>query len=120
MPRVLNVRKLPGFHERRPIIPRSAVYVGRFNRWYGLGPSMWANPFKPKRDGVNRDQVIAQYRAWVCHQPELMARLPELRGRDLVCWCAPEPCHGDVLLELANSVCCQIAFGPVSPSPLRR
>ncbi|GAG87489.1 unnamed protein product, partial [marine sediment metagenome] len=26
----------------------------------------------------------------------------ELKGKDLVCWCAPLPCHADVLLELAN------------------
>jgi hypothetical protein len=26
----------------------------------------------------------------------------ELRGKDLVCWCAPKPCHGVVLLRLAN------------------
>lgn len=25
-----------------------------------------------------------------------------LRGKDLVCWCAPEACHADVLLEIAN------------------
>jgi hypothetical protein len=87
---------------RRPIIPPGAVYIVRRNTRYGLLASKWANPFKP-RDGSNRDEVIAQYRAWVCHQPELMARLPELRGRDLVCWCAPLPCHGEVLLELANS-----------------
>jgi hypothetical protein len=31
-----------------------------------------------------------------------MAALHELAGRDLVCWCAPLPCHGDVLLRLAN------------------
>jgi hypothetical protein len=31
-----------------------------------------------------------------------LTALPELRGRDLVCWCAPLPCHGDVLLELAS------------------
>jgi hypothetical protein len=43
-----------------------------------------------------------QYRRWLCGQPKLLAALPELRGRDLVCWCAPLPCHGDVLLELAN------------------
>lgn len=29
-------------------------------------------------------------------------RCDELRGRDLVCWCAPLSCHGDVLVELAN------------------
>lgn len=26
----------------------------------------------------------------------------ELKGKDLVCWCAPKLCHGDVLLEIAN------------------
>lgn len=29
--------------------------------------------------------------------------LAALRGKDLVCWCRPnQPCHADVLLELAN------------------
>lgn len=29
--------------------------------------------------------------------------LEELRGKDLACWCAlDQPCHADVLLELAN------------------
>jgi hypothetical protein len=32
-----------------------------------------------------------------------MAALPELRDKDLARWCLPEPCHGEVLLELANS-----------------
>ena len=27
----------------------------------------------------------------------------ELRGRDLVCFCAPLPCHGDLLRRLANA-----------------
>jgi hypothetical protein len=30
-------------------------------------------------------------------------RIEQLRGKDLVCWCAlNNPCHADVLLELAN------------------
>jgi hypothetical protein len=31
-----------------------------------------------------------------------MDQVHELRGLDLVCWCAPKACHGDVLLKLAN------------------
>jgi hypothetical protein len=31
-----------------------------------------------------------------------MAALHELRGKDLVCWCAPERCHAWVLIKLAN------------------
>lgn len=75
-------------------VPSGAVYIGR--------PSKWGNPFVIGRDGT-RAQVIAKYRAWLLRNDALMAALPELRGKDLVCWCAPSPCHGDVLLELANA-----------------
>ena len=88
---------------------RGAVYFGdkTKRRPWDLPASKWANPFKidrpdKKRDGT-RDEVIAKYRAWIVQQPELMAALPELRGKDLACWCAPERCHGDVLLELAKA-----------------
>ena len=69
------------------------VYIGR--------PSKWGNPFVIGRDG-SRAEVIAKYRAWIVTQPALMNALDELRGRDLVCWCAPLACHGDVLIELAS------------------
>jgi hypothetical protein len=75
----------------RPAVGR--VYVGR--------PSKWGNPFVIGRDGT-RDQVIAQYRAWITCQPALLADLHELRGKDLVCWCAPQRCHAEVLAELAD------------------
>ncbi len=70
-----------------------AVYIGR--------GSKWGNPYKIGEDG-DRAQVIAKHEAWLRQQPELMAALGELRGRDLVCFCAPAPCHGDLLLRLAN------------------
>ncbi len=69
------------------------LYIGR--------PSKWGNPFVIGRDG-SRTEVIAKYRAWIVAQPALMNALDELRGRDLICWCAPLACHGDVLVELAN------------------
>ena len=69
------------------------VYVGR--------PSKWGNPFVIGKDGT-REQVIAQYERWLQTQPTLLASLPELRNKVLACWCKPLPCHGDVLLRLAN------------------
>lgn len=70
------------------------VYVGR--------PRRWGNPFVIGRDG-SRAEVIAKYRAWIVEQSDLMRSLGELRGRNLVCWCAPQACHADVLIELANA-----------------
>lgn len=78
------------------------VYIGRGNRRYGLSRSDWANPYHIGVDG-SRDEVIAKYRAYVLSHPDLLARLPELRGKRLGCWCAPLACHGDVLAELADT-----------------
>lgn len=63
--------------------------------------SIWGNPFKVGRDG-SRAEVIARYEEWIRTQPALLARLPELRGRTLACWCWPLPCHADVLARLAD------------------
>lgn len=86
MPEVLNKYKSG--------IPPGAVYIGR--------PSKWGNPFVIGRDG-RRDEVIAKYREWLLAQSEKVAQAKaELAGKDLVCWCSPEACHGDVLVEVAN------------------
>lgn len=69
------------------------IYIGR--------PSKWGNPIKLMRES-ERQQVLDQYEEWLMKQPELLAALPELRGRVLGCWCAPRLCHGDVLARLAN------------------
>ena len=69
------------------------VYVGR--------PTPWGNPFKVGPDGT-REEVIAKYEAWLRAQPKLMARLPELRGKVIGCWCKPLACHGDVLARFAD------------------
>lgn len=81
--------------KRAPKYPADAIYVGR--------GTPWGNPFKIGRDG-DRATVIAKFRAKVEAMPEQQRRhwLKDLRGRPLLCWCAPQPCHADVLLEYAN------------------
>ena len=73
---------------------RYDVYIGR--------PSKWGNPFEIGKDGT-RAEVIAKYEAWILTQPHLLAALPELQGKILGCWCAPQACHGDALLRLAQA-----------------
>ena len=69
------------------------VYIGR--------PSKWGKPFSIGKDG-NRDEVIRKYREWIQTETHLLESLHELEGKVLACWCSPQACHGDVLLELAN------------------
>jgi hypothetical protein len=71
------------------------VYVGR--------PSVWGNPF-PLRMEAERAVVLQRYREWLMGQPHLLERIrEELRGKRLGCWCAPRPCHADLLAEIANA-----------------
>ena len=75
-------------------MPPDVVYVGR--------PTKWGNPYA--RSTKVPKAAVALYRNYLRSHPELVeaARL-ELRGKDLVCWCPPDqPCHTDVLLEVAN------------------
>jgi hypothetical protein len=82
-------------------VPRWVVHVSEPYDVYIGRPSKWGNPFRLRRE-ADRVQVLAQYRAWVLTQPDLVAALPELRGKVLGCYCKPRACHGDVLAELAN------------------
>lgn len=90
MPKVYNK-----YHKNAP---KDAVYIGR--------PSIYGNPFEIGKHGT-REEVVEKYRAMLFHNDVFWSvkraeiRLA-LKGKDLVCWCAPKACHGDVLLELAN------------------
>ena len=68
------------------------VYIGR--------GSKWGNPFVVGKDGTRRD-VVRKYETWIASQPQ-MEQLEELKGMVLGCWCAPRPCHGDVLIKLVQ------------------
>jgi len=70
------------------------VYIGR--------GSKWGNPFKIGVDG-DRATVIQKYREYILKKPELLASLHELKDQVLGCYCKPQACHGDVLIELINN-----------------
>lgn len=62
----------------------------------------WGNPFKLDDDG-DRDTVIASYAEhYLPYKPSLLGNISELHGKALGCWCAPEPCHGDILAAEAD------------------
>lgn len=84
------------------------VYIGRPRPWEGLTGD-WGNPFShhPSTSARFRvasvEEAIACYEEWVMSQPELLATIrKDLRGKVLGCWCHPRPCHGNVLVRIAN------------------
>jgi hypothetical protein len=114
MPERIQLSRAKGWR-----MPPGTVKVSR--------PSAWGNPYRVEVFG--RDLAIALFRnsvegcwspalvaslsdatarhAYDCHvatqRKRLMHNVPTLRGKNLACWCKPgEPCHADVLLELAN------------------
>lgn len=81
--------------------PAEAIYVGR--------PTKWNNQFQFGQDYqgriLTRADTVEAYRDWLLHSDQgqaLLEDIGELTGHDLVCWCAPFPCHADVLMEEAN------------------
>lgn len=89
------------------------VYIGRkgivfvdgqrfppYNSWF-------FNPYKIGKDGT-REEVLWKYEHWYIRpqlgNPGAKEAILDLRGKILGCWCAPEPCHGDILLRLIEEV----------------
>lgn len=87
---VVNMRSEA--HARLWAWAEQSGYAERIDR-----KSRWGNPFTIGDDG-DRAQVIGKYAAYYLpHKPALIADLGTLKGKALGCWCAPEPCHGDIL-----------------------
>ena len=75
------------------------VYIGRENLRRKLPESPFHNPFQVGKDG-DRDRCIALFREHFESNAELQEMaLEQLAGKTLVCFCKPEACHGDVIVE---------------------
>ena len=96
-------------------MPENTVYVGRPSWWGNLwvvgsvcnytihGNAYLYSDIKHVAPVVlDRTTAIAHYRrGWAL--PQRRRIVQELRGKNLACWCPlDQPCHADVLLELAN------------------
>jgi Domain of unknown function (DUF4326) len=60
--------------------------------------SDWGNPYEVDADGT-REEVIEWYAEYFAHKRSLHGRLKDLAGKLLVCWCHPEACHGEFLIN---------------------
>jgi len=89
-PRVANI-----YHRK----DAKGVYIGRAGKGRD---GYFGNPFQlgdgDKGSTLERFERYARTR--IKEDPEYRARVKALRGRRLLCFCAPKPCHGDVLAKL--------------------
>jgi hypothetical protein len=85
------------------------VYIGRKGIVFVEGQrfpktdSIWANPFRINEGvkGSSREDVIEKYKRYIIEKIENgKVDLEILRGKILGCWCKPDNCHGDILIEL--------------------
>lgn len=89
MCRVVNI------HHKQPY----DIYIGRPGKGQS---SKWGNPFVIGKDGT-RGEVIAKYQQYLVDgynsgkftREDFLA----LDGKVLGCFCKPQPCHGDILIE---------------------
>lgn len=94
---------MPTLHNKyHKTAPPDAVYIGR--------PTVWGNPYSHRQDTLalfrvkTTAEAIECYRWMLTNDPDLVAKARrELKGKDLVCFCSPQPCHGEVLMQVANS-----------------
>lgn len=83
---------MPKVHNKyHKTAPQNAVYIGR--------GSPYGNPFVIGRDGT-RDEVCDRFEKEVL--PSL--DVSELIGKDLVCFCKPQRCHGDAILRKCSEI----------------
>jgi hypothetical protein len=89
---IVNKRKFEG----------EGVYIGR--------PSPLGNPFTAKQEG-SKEIAISKYRLWlntqwntgntrVINELKRIASMLKTTGEvNLICWCAPAQCHGEVVRD---------------------
>lgn len=80
--RVVNIRKSP-----------YEVYIGR--------GSLFGNPFVIGKDGT-REEVIDKYCEWFHKELKddfFAQQVRDLSGKTLGCYCKPEACHGDIIVQ---------------------
>jgi len=110
MNKILNIKNFGDAHtawiKLKEQYPR-AIYVGRPNKNYGLAGSPLANPNWLERE-EDRAENIAQYRVWLWGKikqgDQRVIQALESIGPDdeLVCYCAPLPCHSEVVARAAE------------------
>lgn len=82
--------RVKNIHKRQPY----DVYIGR--------GSIWGNPYPLSECGGDRALCLFLYLGHL-QRTKLYKQVDSLKGKTLGCYCAPNPCHGDLLAELSDA-----------------
>jgi hypothetical protein len=95
---------------------RSPGFKPNANQRYIVRGSPWGNPFtqlplsrtKAQFQVETEEESMIRYEAWLreklTNDLNLRRKLLELDGHELVCYCNPAPCHGDVLIKIIEEL----------------
>jgi Domain of unknown function (DUF4326) len=120
-PQRVQLRRVKGWRK-----PEGAVKVDRTTKWGNPfhvvnrtgdpdgwyvtdGKNQWYAKSRPEavRNAVDWCRLIVDATYYQTGKPVWRTRdeiRRELAGKDLLCWCKPgDPCHADVLIEIANT-----------------
>lgn len=102
MPQRIQRKRAKGWR-----MPEGAVYVGRPTKWgsrYHIGAWVRLSPERLPFTVKDARHAVALFMVDALGSDVFQEHARrELRGKDLACWCPlDQPCHADVLLELAN------------------
>jgi hypothetical protein len=106
---VISLRNtaVPGAVLRLRLGQGTHVYIGRnLQRYVPYAKpedNKWGNPYPLSK--YSREESLRKYEIYA--RDNLMNQLHELSGKILICWCAPLPCHGHILIKLYKEKYCQ-------------
>lgn len=106
-PKVINIKEAPRDWETNP----DYVYIGRPGRGHD---GYFGNPIVKGREcpvcgetHTTAGSTLPCYEKYLrgnTNESALKERVMNLKGKTLVCFCKPYPCHGDILAEVCEEL----------------
>lgn len=98
--KVINIKDAPIGWEDDP----NYVYIGRGGRGHD---GYFGNPYNIQ-SGRKRGSTLKKYKIYlqrkITMDREFEQRLRDLKGKTLVCFCHPKPCHGEIMIPYIDNL----------------
>ncbi len=93
-------------HTAKPEDLVNGFYIGRGSEWGNPYTHLTKGLTKASVQVATRDEACDAYEIYIrdrlAKEPGLMERLLLMKDSVLICYCAPQRCHGDTLIKIIN------------------